>query len=139
MAITLRVTEEKIRNFQAAPGELLLVYRERAAMKPIFGVYDLISSQCIDRALGRSFLRKSLVLSPACLLEPRARIYGKDIPRISFKADLSFGLGKEISDIVVGKEAILEKLRSVESFAVYAELFSHLPEHGPYERAQFSF
>mgnify|MGYP001594872754 CR=1 FL=1 len=139
MDITLRVNEERTRTFQAALGALLLVYRERAPMKPILGVYDLISSQSIDRVLGRSYLRTSLVLSPACILEPRAKIYGKDLPRISFKPDLSFSLGKEIYDIFVGKEAILQRFRSVESFAVYAELFSHLPEHGPYERAQFSF
>ena len=138
MQVTLQRPTLEERSFEIIPGDLLLVVRARESY-PVLGIFQEISVQCIERDVGRGHERKRLVLQPALTLEPCATVYGGTIPRVKFQKDLSFGLGTEIADIFVGKQRVLQYLQQRNGLVHYAELFSHLPDQGPYDPKQFLY
>ncbi|MSR86086.1 hypothetical protein EXS74_01680 [Candidatus Woesearchaeota archaeon] len=126
------------RSFEVNPGDILLVLRARES-PPVLGIFQEVSSQVIERVIGRGHEKRRLILKPALTLEPCAIVYGNSVPRIKFQRDLSFGLGTEIAEILVGKESVLRYFEQRNRFAHYGSIFSDLPEQGPYDPKQFTF
>ncbi len=138
MQITLQKPALEKRTFEIGIGDLLLILRAREQY-PILGIFKGVFSQRIDRVRGRSHERRRFIIQPALTLNPCATIYGKIIPEIKFQENLSFSLGTEIGEIKIGIERILEYFTQREELSHYAEVFSHLPNQGPYDPNQFLY
>ncbi len=139
MEISFKTTNVAKRTFNMDLGELILVLRRRERTMPILGVFSELSNDFIDREIGRGHYRSRLIISPALTLEPFAKVYGKEIPQIKFRRELSFSSGTEIAELIIGKFPILTHLEGISGFEQYAHILSHLPEQGPYNTKEFMY
>ena len=137
--VSLVRIEQKRINFELNPHDLLLIFRQRSE-NPIVSIYynnENTSEPPLSHV--RKYTTERLVMAPALILHPFISIYGKKFSQIQYREDLSFGLKKDITELIIGKNAILERLATLDGFKEYVDFFSHLPEQAPYDPHQFKF